>query len=639
MEITSVKIDGYGSLRELNFKPQKFSVLIGANGQGKSLIFEALNRFFADFNPVGGAASPGATDSMWFKRETDSPIRFEIELALDEKDIVRYLPFEKSYLDRLDEQAKGEISKMTIKRNLAVNGGWKTQLIQWGNFPLVSDDVLVSPERLSQQIPPGSLSSYKMYFFTQNNSKDNVGGDRLLIIESARRAITSTTQIDDLVRIGVIDSSTEFIGQNYQQWATDRKHTISAPSQQDLAGLGIITTEKLQQTITALSTLRGKFKLVPAGRDVKSPSGQRASLLEATTLQSITAMSINRQRPIEKKWEQYRADLQSLLGRRLEPNPTQVLLKEGDLGLLPSEVGGGEQSIMGLVYETLDVDGLIAIEEPENHLHPRLQQLLLNYLLNLSNDIQVFISTHSPMFASKLDVAGVFLIARDEDGRTSAEQINESNVNRIIDELGVTPANILEFDVIAFVEGKDDIKIFTAWASSLTKTSGRVTGFVNAEGWNSMEYYANARVLRSRRIAVTPHVIFDGDTSTDAKMKQVKERLVQQLSIPEANVHTLGKNTIEDYLIVPSAIRRAFPQLNLSLEEVRHYFDEQKNKRNKKTVLDSLLKRGGMEGYDGEKGAQIARVMRDSEVDNQIKEIFKQLTGVEGEPKSQNQNN
>lgn len=633
MEITSVKIDGYGSLRELSFQPQKFSVLIGANGQGKSLIFEALNRFFADFNPVGGTASPGATDSMWFKRETDSPIRFEIELNLDEEDTGRFLPFEKSYLDRLDDSAKGELSRLTIKRNLAVNGGWKTQLIQWGNFALVTDDVLVSPDRLSQQILPGALSGYKMFFFTQNNSKDNIGGDRLLVIESSKKAMTSTTQIDDLVRIGAIDSSTEFIGQNYQQWATERKLVISAPSQQDLAGLGIITTEKLQQTITALSTLKGKFKLVPAGRDVKSPPGQRASLLEATTLQSITSMSINRQRPIEKKWEQYRVDLQSLLGRRLEPNPTQVLLKEGDLGLLPSEVGGGEQSIMGLVYETLDVNGIIAIEEPENHLHPRLQQLLLKYLLNLSNDTQVFISTHSPLFASKLDVASVFLITRDEDGRTSAEEIDESNVKRIIDELGVTPANMLEFDVIAFVEGKDDIKAFTAWASSLAKSSSRTIGFVDAEGWNSMEYYANARVLQSKRIALTPHVIFDGDTSNDAGMKPTKDRLVKQLSIPEGNIHTLDKNTIEDYLLVPSAIRRAFPQLNLSLEEIRRFFDDQKTKRNKKAVLDSLLKRGGMDGYDGEKGAQIARVMRDSEVDEQIKEIFKQLTNVGNEPR------
>ncbi len=631
LRITSILIDGYSSLKDLRLEPQQFTVLIGANGQGKSLIFEALNRFFNDFNPVGGVASPGVSDSLWFKRETDSPIVFEIGFHMDKSEIKQYLPLESSYLDRLADNAKGDLSKLKVRRSLSADGNWRTELIQWGEIPLVSSDTLVSPDKLAQSVVPESLKDFKMHFFTSGNSKDNLGGDRLLVDMVQKKAFTSAPQIDELVRKGVIQSSTEYVGQNFQTWANQNQLAVSQPTPQDLANLGILTPEKLQQLLTTLATLRGKFKLVPAARDVKTASGQRSSLLETATLQNVTNMSIDRRRQIEKRWEKFRTDIQQLLGRRLDPNPTQVLLKEGDLGLLPSEIGGGEQSVMGLVFESLDLNGIVAIEEPENHLHPRLQHQLSAYLFNLAEDTQVFVSTHSPVFASKLDVSSVFLVSKDEDGKTTAEQVNETNVKRVIDELGIRPADLLEYDAVVFVEGKDDVGIFGAWAGNIAKSASRSIGFIDAEGWNNMEYYANARVLQSRRIRVSPHVIFDGDTSNDEMLKPLKERLVQQLKLPNSNVHTLKRNSIEDYLLVPAAIRRALPSLNLTQEEVKRYLESQKDKKNKKAVLDSLIKRGGLTGYDGGIGAQIARVMLDSEIDAEIKGIFNQLVSTNGE--------
>lgn len=50
--------------------------------------------------------------------------------------------------------------------------------------------------------------------------------------------------------------------------------------------------------------------------------------------------------------------------------------------------------------ETRDL--IILLDEPELHLHPELQQRLINLLNNISKDIQIIIATHSPLFVKQL---------------------------------------------------------------------------------------------------------------------------------------------------------------------------------------------------------------------------------------------
>jgi|GEM_PF-923591 len=621
MKIKKVHIRNYGSLKDVSFEGADFLVFIGPNSSGKSLIFEALMRFFNEFNPIGGTST--VNDLLWFKRDTSNPIEFEITIELGETDLKELVPFGEKIISAVKEKFPETSNILKIRRSLQSNGAWKTNEIKLSEMQLVLEDALVSAEKVQSFFQPLlSLSDYKMYFFTQGYSKENIGGDRLLVNLKEKKGFTSNPIIDDLVKKGLIESSTEYQGKNWQEWAKENGIIISSPGVTDIVELGVITPEILQRFITQLTKLRTVFKLIPAARDIKSTPGVRSSFLDPNLLQGITSTSIDLSSRAFTKWNEYRGYVKRMLGKELEPNPTQVRVIDSNVGLFPAYIGGGDQSVLGLIWETFEANSIICIEEPENHLHPKLQRLLLKYLQELSTKTQVMICTHSPIFASQPDVSNVLIVSKDAEGATQIEPINETNVYRIIDELGVKAGDILDFDTIVFVEGKYDVKIFEGFKLTLLK-DGESVGFIDAGGWTNMKYFANAKILRFLKPPRRVFVIFDGDTE---KHRKIKERLLKELNIKNENIITLKETEVEAHLLVPSAIKRAFPNLGLSESEISKIIGEGENKKNKKELLDLILRKGNVGPYDEEKAGVLAKSFLENEINSEIREIFKRLS-------------
>jgi len=216
MKIRKAYIKNYGSLKDIFFEGADFLVFIGPNSSGKSLIFEALMRFFNEFNPIGGTST--VNDLLWFKRDTSNPIEFEITIELSETDLKELVPFGEKIISAVKEKFPETFNILKIRRSLQSNGAWKTNEIKWSEMQLVIEDALVSAEKVQSFIQPLlSLSDYKMYFFTQGYSKENIGGDRLLVNLKEKKGFTSNPIIDDIVKKGLIESSTEYQGKNWQE--------------------------------------------------------------------------------------------------------------------------------------------------------------------------------------------------------------------------------------------------------------------------------------------------------------------------------------------------------------------------------------------------------------------------------------
>lgn len=568
MRLEYIKISNYGSLKEIELHCHPLTIFIGRNGQGKSLILEAIYRLIKDFNVIGGGSTLNVADTLWFQRDTGVPIEFSISLVLNDKELGEILPFDEDIIKQIKDGDPTNYNVIKINRKLTFTENWKTLSIEWAGIKLVENDISSSLEDVQKNI--GQFSK----------KLDTEGEEELVLLFPP-----------------------------------------------------IIDTETLQKLTTTMLTIREKIKLIPAARDNKGVLGQRIPLIDAPIIQGITSTSNSRIRQDEIKWEEFRSKIEDLIHKRLEPNPSEILIKEGNLGLTVGICGGGDQSLLGLMWETQDKNVIYEIEEPENHLYPKKQKELYDHFIELSKDTQIFICTHSPIMASRYDISGVYLVSKDDMDTTQVEEINENNVERIISELGIRASFQLDYDNVVFVEGIDDVEIFSALSERLIK-NGESVGFIDAEGWNNMNYYANAKILTSKSVDIGVYIIFDGDTELEERNMKIKEKLLKELNINEEDVYTLSKNSIEDYLLKARPIYRAFPTISTSRTEISNFIQKNKNKKNKKRILDQILKQGGIGKYNGRLGAQIMRAMTDSEIDDELKQIMKSIMGKAKPPKS-----
>lgn len=76
------------------------------------------------------------------------------------------------------------------------------------------------------------------------------------------------------------------------------------------------------------------------------------------------------------------------------------------------------------VYDEPEYVKVLLIEEPEAHLHPQLQIRLLKYLESIKN-VQIIVTTHSPVLASAVSIESLIHLSVSNDSEISAISIKE----------------------------------------------------------------------------------------------------------------------------------------------------------------------------------------------------------------------
>ena len=96
--------------------------------------------------------------------------------------------------------------------------------------------------------------------------------------------------------------------------------------------------------------------------------------------------------------------------------------QEGGAAYSELHMSAGERAILRLSQEIAQLNGaLILIDEVEAGLHPWVQQLLMLQLqqLSLRNDLQVIVTSHSPVVLDSVPANGRIFLERDNEGRVT----------------------------------------------------------------------------------------------------------------------------------------------------------------------------------------------------------------------------
>jgi putative ATP-dependent endonuclease of OLD family len=99
---------------------------------------------------------------------------------------------------------------------------------------------------------------------------------------------------------------------------------------------------------------------------------------------------------------------------------------------------------------------VIAIEEPESHLHPSAMHVLRRVIAELSAKYQVVITTHSPLFVDRNNISSNILVNKNK-------AVPAKSVDQIRSILGVRASdNLRHAELVVVVEGEEDKTALTA---------------------------------------------------------------------------------------------------------------------------------------------------------------------------------
>ena len=330
-------------------------------------------------------------------------------------------------------------------------------------------------------------------------------------------------------------------------------------------------------------------------------------------------------------------EVEDLTTPRLGGPQTTASIRESWLPEAPGfELGVtsfGVRNLLTIVGHLLDrrQGYVLAVEEPENSIHPRTQRILAQTLWGHAESRQILISTHSPSLVSSYPLESVNLVTR-EDGASSIVPVDDTNVRRVIDELGIRPSDVLESDALVFVEGESDEKVFKAWYDTLRTCIGNENLartrclFLGVWGLSNLPFYLDSKILKSRRLQPGIFHIVDGDIHESPDKERQWKRTRALLPCPDDHIYELRNGTIlEDYLLVAAAIVKAFPDRVLPVETLSSIITDNRRKGlNSKTSLTSLLESFDIR-YSPVVAERIALSMQAEDVGEDIRNLMKEL--------------
>lgn len=471
MNLTDFNIKNYKGLRQIKVDFSNYTALIGENGSGKTSVLEALFLFFTEFNTIGGTPSAILQeDTSWHNR--NYPLEFTAKFVLDDEDCEDL--FTEDVLSKIAEEYGDQHKELTISRRVPTPGApWETMYINIAKVPLVKNNDLVSPEALTRSIsklgPEHPVGEVKAFLFDPNANQSNLVGNRLIVLNDTAYNMDDYT--DNLVREGKIPFE-HLPGQDYTAWASDQGFNLvnSPPVKENidsvLSGESQPTSNEILQRFQKKldEKIKGKFKLIQATRNERIEPGQRTSFLSASTvinpLKSLHGTD-------DAAWYEIRTVIGRLIGHELDSVPMLSTWERG-LHLDVSLIGGGQQEIIGLIYQIhTATESIIAIEEPETHLHHSLARKLFEVLKEAANNKQLIVATHSEYFAEVSAFTKNWSFEKKGKEVKAKEIISQAELLDTFSALGAEPSDRGYPNKILFVAGETEQDILPVWANKL----------------------------------------------------------------------------------------------------------------------------------------------------------------------------
>ena len=204
------------------------------------------------------------------------------------------------------------------------------------------------------------------------------------------------------------------------------------------------------------------------------------------------------------------------------------------------------------------------IEEPETHLHPRLQRYLAQSMGAIAKDreLQLLIATHSPVFQQPASWPSGAKVFQARAGKLS----KMDTAWRVLDDLGIKGADVSQSNGVIWIEGPSDRLYIKHWLSLYCSSIGVPTPVENRDysfctyGGANLSHFSVAEqeafidmvcINRNMIIVIDRDNDFIPGTADCIKKSSTKCRIIEELKsrdLPKSHIWITDGYTIESYL-------------------------------------------------------------------------------------------
>lgn len=276
---------------------------------------------------------------------------------------------------------------------------------------------------------------------------------------------------------------------------------------------------------------------------------------------------------VEESWHTVRVDGLDL-ARQDDGEFLRLMVRDGGFVAEIGWMGHGLQMWLQTIWFVTRTAGsdVLVLDEPDVYMHPDLQRKLMRFLS--SQQRQIVVATHSTEILSEIDASNVLVLDRTQQRSSFATGLPA--VQKVIEGMGSAQnlqiTRLWRSKILVLVEG-DDMKVLRRIGDLVNPGSAlgldalpnwSIGGWT---GWGSALGSATA-LQNSVHEDIVCYCLFDSDYHLEDEIGS-RYRRADEVGI---RLHILKRKEIENYLLVPSLIRRvigvsAAPLIPLPTEE------------------------------------------------------------------------
>ncbi len=527
MKVSKIEITGYKSLKHVVMSGVgNLVIIIGENSSGKTNLLEALQILFASFESDfdENVDEPELLSSLWHRKNTSSRIKYDLDFEFTEEELRLILG--NILFESISKKNRSDISNIRIHKELDFKKGWIKKSLSLGKVQIIDDDTLVSFKDIISDLAMKILFKLTKVDILLNN----LVTDSMYILYRKSDDfgyIMSFDEVKPFVDGGAIklhEAQTEDIN----IWLSENDIPSLKPPE-DRKSLGIPSLKNIVSRIMAI--LFTSYRMITPA----SSSSDQRLLLESDLLDETRRIALSGEYEDEEEWNKIRADFESVYRGRLTTKREELLVEEEGRSYPVDSMGSGHQSWLRLLREIRRWGKIVAIEEPEAHLHPSLCRHIFDYIKTISESTQIILTTHSPIFIDRIQKENNWVVEMTQ-GESHIYRFED--FTQALEAVGAKPSDRLMPESILLVEGESDKVFFEGCAKKLKlKTDNLLIVPVRGKSNTRRNLDAWVPVIQGTQIRL--HILLDQDALC------VVQNLVRRRVLDESD-YTILEGELED---------------------------------------------------------------------------------------------